>query len=96
MSAVSRITSALAGVGFVVGASSLGIFLVVALTIALFAAITALHSIVVYFVWNIAAPLVGFVPVAYQHLDFLQVWAAVAVIRIVGGVLFSGFKKDSK
>ena len=96
MNAASRIASAIAGVGIIAGVSIVGIALAIGLAIALFAAITAFQAVIVYLVWNLVAPMFAFVPVEYQTLGFLQVWGAVAVIRIIGRVLFATIKKDDR
>jgi hypothetical protein len=96
MNLASRIASTIAGVGIIAGVSIVGIALAIGLAIALFAAITAFQAVIVYLVWNLVAPMFSFVPAEYQSLGFLQVWGAVAVIRIVGRVLFATVKKDSK
>jgi hypothetical protein len=96
MSAASRIASAIAGFGIIAGVSVLGVTLAIGIAIALFAAITAFQAVIVYLVWNLVAPMFAFVPVEYQTLGFLQVWGAVAVIRIIGRVLFATIKKDDR
>ena len=101
MNLASRIATSIAGFGIVVGVSAVGIALALLIAIAIFGVITALWAVVVWAVvvwavWNLAAPMFAFVPVEYQTLGFLQVWGAVAVIRVIGRVLFGSFKKGNK
>lgn len=96
MSLASRIATSIAGVGIIAGASALAVILALGIAIALFAAFTAFQAAIVWAVWNLVAPMFAFVPVEYQTLGFLQVWGAVAVIRIIGRVLFATIKKDNR
>lgn len=96
MSIASRIATAIAGISIIAGGTVIAVAVAIAVAIALFAAITAFQALIAWLVWNLVAPMLPFIPVEYQALGFLQVWGIVAVVRIVGRVLFGTVKKGDK
>lgn len=88
---------ALLGFGAVVtGGSIVLVLIAVGIALGLFALMTALWAVILWAAWNWTAPLFDFIPANYKHLDFLMVWGAVVVVRLIRSILFGRIKKDDK
>lgn len=80
------------GAGVTLGAIGFGLLIVVGM----FAAVTAIQALILWVIWNLTAPLFTFIAAEYQQLGFLTVWGAVAVVRIIGHIIFGTVKKGEK
>lgn len=86
-----------AGIVSLGAGAALGIVAITILSaVGVFAAITALQALFLWVVWNWTAPLFNFIPAEYQALGFMTVWGVVAVVRIIGRIVFGTMKKSGK
>ena len=84
-----------AGLAVVVGGTAIagvGLGVVVLAAVILLSLISLVIATPLWFAWNQIAPSLDFVPAAYQHVGFWQVFFGVAVVRCLRGLVFGRFK----